>query len=570
MFKPNINNIKLYIIVILFIFLFQGICLGTVLRIGEVNKWRTLEPITARLSIEKRIASLLYKRMFLYDESIKNNEHSGLKSSWVQVLKADTRQGIYELRFKDMSFYEPYDFKYTLDLMLNSFYQQPEFIPHWNKYNENYFYYNPEINKNSFTITMKNGTNINKCNFHLVKNNSLGNPIQKDDPPMTGEKYINKLNSAARGPYMIDHIENRILSLKKRERGAQINNIEIIIVDSYNNLIDRLSQGERNNNSIDIIPEIKINDIDKFKKIGLEKEYIVSSPSSNNFWMIGFNYDFKDKEARKLFHILNFRKYVSLLIDTQHILRKTIEISSAHSELLCGPLFKRSGGLDVGVNDFEFCSSKRISMDPPIDRLEYNLNINVRRLSHVTRSGNLLKYRNKPIIFKLVYFQSGVFKDKIESIASGIKNRFKKKGGIIIETSPVFTMKKWQETLEKRDFDLIIKQEHYDYSYDVTPFFTDQHPLNICGVPNDIKIDLNSILSKYHSAIGKRNKIKHLIKLNALLSNNAVAIFLWNLKYKTVYRSVLNVGNSNGINDMDMFQNIDEWSINEINDEARK
>ncbi|KPA10456.1 hypothetical protein MHK_009339, partial [Candidatus Magnetomorum sp. HK-1] len=104
----------------------------------------------------------------------------------------------------------------------------------------------------------------------------------------------------------------------------------------------------------------------------------------------------------------------------------------------------------------------------------------------------------------------------------------------------------------------------------ITPYFTEPHPLNICGVPNDIKNNLNSILNKYHSAIGKRNKIKHLVKLNALLSNKEVAVFLWNLKYKTVYRSVVDVGNSNGINDMDMFQNIDEWSINEINDEARK
>jgi len=542
---------------------------GEILRIGETTRWQTLEPVTARLPVEKRISSLLYQRMFLYDKTVFEVEHIGLKPNLVEVIKADTIGGRYQLVFKNNSQLGPKDLLYTIKIMNHNktIYHQPMFCPYWDL-SKKFFYYS-ESQPNTAGIEMNNGVSLIRANFHLVKNNMFGEYVKKNldrNVWIDNDKTKEIINNASTGPYKIELIEKNYLLLKSQNISGNIDKIQIDIHDERT-LMDRLKKHRRDEFSIDIIPELSIKEAAQFEDPGFEGRYKTSTPTSNNFWVIGFNYHATHVEdVRNLFHKKIFRQYIGLAIYPKKLFEYSLRMNDEYGSLLCGPLYRRPG-LEEIDNYIEFCAATRFIRgveSQNIGRYMSFLKKHIQVIKHVnSNTDGALLYHLRPVKFLLLYPMFGIMAAEIQNIAMTIKDRLREKG-IWLITSGERSRYNWEKRIKYKDFDLILYKGFYDYSYDITDYFEKDNPLNLCGLPIDNNKKIHELIKSYHSTDQNEDKSQILMKLNALLSNETIGIFLWSLKYKTVYRSVLKFGpGQTGINDIDFFQGIDNWNISE-------
>lgn len=555
------------------IFFTMKVSFGETLRIGESMRWRTLEPVTAKFPVEKRISSLLYQRMFLYDKTVFNKKHKGLKPLLVNVDKADTINGQYILGFKRPEI-GPEDLRYTVEIMNNpkTKYHQPLFCPYWDL-SRPWFVYNDQF-ADKAGIIMKKGVALTKANFHLVKKHMLGeNYIDKSFDKNFGNENDNTkdiINNASTGPYQIEVIQKSFLALTSRKTKGNIDKIRIDIA-SESALRDRLRQPKRSEASVDMIPEMNIKEVATYEESHFEGRYKVSTPASNNFCMIGFNYHATSPESvRNLFHKKIFRYFLGLTINVSVLFESTLKMSQGHGLLLCGPLFRRPG-IEQIDNYIEFCSATRFIRGSGYDskyisKYLSSLEKQIRGIQYVkSNSDGALLFHRRPLKLVLIYPMFDMMSADMNNVAISIKDRLENKG-ISLQTSGISTREKWDIRINEKDFDLILFNGFYDYSYDITGYFEKDNPLNVCGLPNDASKKVQDLIKKYRfSGSGTyEDKTKILMKLNALLSNETIGIFLWNLKYKTVYRSALTFGpGQSGINDLDLFQGIDNWMISE-------
>ena len=448
---------------------------GETLRVGEIIRWRTLEPITAKLPVEKRISSLIYQRMFLYDKTVYDRDHMGLKPQIVDIYAADIIEGKYILDFITNSI-GPRDLLYTIDIMNHkqTKYHQPLFCPYWDL-SQKWYHYSKKL-PSRVGIQMKRGETLSKANFHLVKYNSFGKYINNDldkNFRVNNDKTKEIINNASTGPYKIEHIEKNYLVLKSRNITGNIEQIRIDIAHE-NCLIDRLKQPNRNEYSIDIIPDLCIKKVSQFEESHYAGRYKISTPSSNNFWMIGFNYHATCVEdIRNLFHKKNFRQYMGLIIHPKKLFNYSLEMNDEHGFLLCGPLYRRPG-LEQIDNYIEFCAATRFirgveSQD--IERYLSFLEKQIKVMQHlkIDSEGGLIFYK-RPLEILLLFPMFGIMSSENNRIALTIKERLRAKG-IGTKISGIRTLYEWDKRIKNKDFDLILFNGFYDYSYDITDYF---------------------------------------------------------------------------------------------------
>ncbi len=540
----------------------QPLSFENTFRYGEESRWHTLEPITARYPVEKRIASLLYGRMFHYDKSIKKDSHPGLKPNFLVPDNPLRKSGTtYVLYFKADSPAIPDDFIYTLKLMTHpgTFYKQSYYLYGWGR--------NPALSNvdslaqvhfdtpDNLHIKINEAYTLYRANFHLVKKRSLFDYIPKG----IEDKIV--INNASTGSFIIEDVgESKLMMVKKKNHYNRGIDRAEVIVSTFGNLRDRLRQDKRDENSIDMIPEMNIKEIDAYEDPSISMKYRITTPNSNNFWMIAFNYKHKgDNSPRKLFHNEIFRKYLSLLVNTKEIFANTLQLDEGHGVLLCGPLYKRPGleRLYIGM---KFCPNRLKASSRDDMQHDLRRRLMMSGLVKPDKRG-LLKIgkQNTPVIFRILFPIFGPMGTELEQIVETLKSKMGD-AGIILKAMPARNMPDWQRRLSAGDFDLVLKTEYYDYSFDITHNFQENHPLNVSGAPNDVKADLIRRINNFKKPPSGSDRASALTELNRFLSEKSVAIFMWNLKYKTVYRSVLDTGAS-GINDIDMFQNIDDWRI---------
>ena len=558
------------------IFISVKITFGETLRIGESMRWRTLEPVTAKFPVEKRISSLLYQRMFLYDKNVFDKRHRCLKPYLVKVYKADVLNGRYILDFKTPDEIGPKDLEYTVKVMNHSKtkYHQPLFCPYWDISNKRKWFIFSEQLPYRAGIILKKGVSLTKANFHLVKKNMLGKEfIDKSLDKNFGienDQTKEIINNASTGHYQIELIEKSFLALTGRKNKGNIDKVRIDIA-SESSLRDRLKQPKRSEASVDMIPEMNIKEVSTYEESHFEGRYKVSTPASNNFCMIGFNYHASTPESvRNLFHKKIFRQFIGLTINVRILFESTLKMSQGHGLLLCGPLYRRAG-IEQIDNYIKFCAATRFIRGSNFDSKYFSKYISslekqIRGMQYVkTNSDGALLFHRRPLKLVLIYPMFDMMSADMNNVAISIKERLENKG-ITLSTSGISTREAWDNRIKNKDFDLIVFNGFYDYSYDITGYFEKNNPLNLCGLPKDASEKVQDLIKKYRFSgnDASTDKTTILMKLNALLSNESIGIFLWNLKYKTVYRSALSFGpDQSGINDLDLFQGIDTWNISE-------
>lgn len=541
-------------------FLFQITSTGhcEVFRYGEEYRWNTLEPITARSPVEWGIMSLLYPRLFWYDESVIGGYHPGLKPRLVENnVHGEQNKGQFSMRFRTDSPLDPGDFRYTLDLMTHekTYYHQPRYCYAWDQGGEDRIYYEPNLDPRAFSIDMRGGSPLAMANFHLVRRKSLGDCIER------GTEQRDVINNAATGPFRIEEVgDNRmILSARNQVRERGIDRVELIIA-AFSNLRDRLKQSQRNPNSLDMIPEMNIREISYYEEGERAINYRTCPIPSNNFWSIGFNYKVRGADdPRNLFHNRIFRRYLGLAVKAGDLFSNTLSMNEGFGELICGPLYQRPG-LERLYGDIEFCCSRDWwPQGADLATLRTRLiNENVLRGK---KEGGPLRFGGRPVTLTFLHPIFGRMGTELENIVARMVEVFPNYG-IRLRPVPARNLKEWEEKLEKRDFDLVIKEDYYDYSFDITPYFHPAHPLNICGLPRDSSSLIQRLIREVQSPPAGEDRLSCLKALNCALSDEVVAIFLWNLKYCTVFRKVVDYGGKEaGPNDIDLFQGIEDWTI---------